>query len=145
MQTNNDLVSSIRLWDYRPLRDTYGQLQSLRPYYVFNGVDLDRYKLAGGEEQVMIAARELNSDALPSQSRSWVNQHLVFTHGYGVVASPVNQIENAGQPHFLVHDLPVVSEDPALTVTRPQIYFGEAEDNYVVVNTTAKEFDYPGG
>ncbi len=145
VQTNNDLVNSIRLWDYRPLRDTYSQLQSLRTYYVFNGVDLDRYKLAGGEQQVMISARELNSNALPSQARSWVNQHLVYTHGYGVVASPVNQIENAGQPHFLVHDLPVVSEDPALAVTRPQIYFGEAEDNYAVVNTTAKEFDYPSG
>jgi len=145
VQTNNDLVSSIRLWDYRPLRDTYVQLQALRPYYNFNGVDLDRYQLAGGEQQVMISARELHTADLPSQSRSWVNQHLVFTHGYGVVASPVNQIENAGQPRFLVHDLPVVSEDPALTVTRPQIYFGEAEDNYVVVNTAAKEFDYPSG
>jgi uncharacterized membrane protein (UPF0182 family) len=145
INTNRDLVNNIRLWDYRPLRQTYSQLQSLRPYYVFQGVDLDRYKLAGGEEQVMISARELNTDDLPTQAHTWQNIHLVYTHGYGVVASPVNRIENAGQPHFLVRDLPVVSDDPALAVTRPQIYFGEAEDNYAVVGTTALEFDYPKG
>ncbi|HUS13634.1 MAG TPA: UPF0182 family protein, partial [Chloroflexia bacterium] len=133
------------LWDYRPLLQTYGQLQSLRPYYVFRGVDLDRYPLAGGEQQVMISARELNTDGLSAQARTWQNEHLVFTHGYGVVASPVNAIENAGQPHFIVRDLPPVSEDPVLSVTRPQIYYGEAEDNYVVVRTRAQEFDYPAG
>ncbi|HMA35949.1 MAG TPA: UPF0182 family protein, partial [Chloroflexia bacterium] len=134
-----------RLWDYRPLLQTYGQLQSLRPYYVFKGVDIDRYPLAGGEAQVMISARELNPDGLASQAQTWVNQHLVYTHGFGVVAIPVNQIENSGQPHFLVHDLPPVSEDPVLAVTRPQIYYGEAEDNYVFVRTGAQEFDYPSG
>lgn len=143
--SNQPLVNSIRLWDYRPLLTTYGQLQSLRPYYIFRGVDLDRYPLAGGEEQIMIAARELNPEGLSEQARTWQNQHLVFTHGYGVVASPVNEIENAGAPHFLVRDLPPVSEDPVLQVTRPQIYYGEAEDNYVVVRTGTQEFDYPAG
>ncbi|MGI8586711.1 MAG: UPF0182 family membrane protein [Chloroflexia bacterium] len=142
---NRSLVDSIRLWDYRPLLDTYGQLQSLRPYYIFHGVDLDRYTLGGTEQQVMISARELNPAGLATQAQTWVNQHLVYTHGYGVVASPVNQIENAGQPHFLVHDLPPVSEDPVLQVNRPQIYYGEAEDNYVFVGTGTQEFDYPAG
>lgn len=145
VEANRDLVNSIRLWDYRPLRDTYNQLQSLRPYYTFTGVDIDRYPLSGGERQVMIAARELNVDGLQPQARTWLNQHLVYTHGYGVVASPVNRIEEAGQPHFLVRNLPPASEDPTLAITRPQIYYGEAEDNYVIVHTGAEEFDYPAG
>ncbi|HET7081768.1 MAG TPA: UPF0182 family protein [Chloroflexia bacterium] len=145
VESNRNLVDSIRLWDYRPLLQTYSQLQSLRPYFVFHGVDLDRYPLAGGEAQVMISAREINTDGLAETARTWLNQHLVYTHGYGVVASPVNQIESGGQPHFIVRDFPVVSEDPALKVTVPQIYYGEAEENYAVVNTNAEEFDYPAG
>ncbi len=145
INSNSTLVSSIRLWDYRPLLQTYSQLQSLRPYFTFQGVDIDRYPLASGVQQVMISARELNINGLQPQAQTWLNQHLVYTHGYGVVASSVNQIENAGQPHFLLHDLPPVAEDPVLALTRPQIYYGEAEDNYVFVHTGTQEFDYPAG
>src|SRR5262249_51599452 len=97
IQANRDLVDSIRLWDYRPLLLTYTQLQSLRPYFSFRNVDLDRYMLGGSEQQVMIAARELNISGLQPQAQTWLNQHLVYTHGYGVVASSVNSIENGGQ------------------------------------------------
>ena len=143
LTTNEATVRNIRLWDYRPLLDVFGQLQAIRSYYVFNGVDIDRYQLADGERQVMISAREINVERLPSQARTWLNQHLIYTHGYGVVVAPVNEIESAGLPRLMVKDLPPQSSDPALAITQPRIYYGESIENYVFVNTGQREFDYP--
>ena len=146
LSANAATVNNIRLWDYRPLLDVFTQLQAIRSYYVFNqqnGVDIDRYPLAGGERQVMIAAREMDVTRLADQAATWLNQHLVYTHGYGAVVVPVNAIESAGLPQFLVKDLPPVASDPVLNITQPRIYFGEAEDNYIFVDTGQPEFDYP--
>ena len=118
-------------------------MQAIRSYYIFNNVDIDRYKLAGGERQVMIAAREMDVTRLPDQASTWLNQHLVYTHGYGAVVVPVNRSRRRACPHFMVKDLPPVAEDPALAITEPRIYYGEAKDNYVFVDTGQPEFDYP--
>jgi uncharacterized membrane protein (UPF0182 family) len=140
-------VASIRLWDHRPLKDTYNQLQSIRPYYVFDDVDIDRYAgLPGGQNgarrQVMLSARELAVEKLGAQAQTWVNQRLQYTHGYGVVMSPVNEVTAEGMPNFAVKDVPPTGVVP---VPRPEVYFGEQTSAYVVVNTKAEEFDYPKG
>ncbi len=143
---NPNITNNIRLWDYRPLQDTYGQLQSLRSYYSLDGVDIDRYTLSGVQRQVMLAPRELNSDNLAESIRTWENIHFRYTHGYGLVMSPVNQIEGEGLPKLLIKDIPPVSDQPELQVTRPEIYYGESTDQYVFVNSSAiQEFDYPVG
>jgi uncharacterized membrane protein (UPF0182 family) len=143
---NPNITNNIRLWDYRPLQDTYGQLQSIRSYYSLLGVDIDRYLLNGVQRQVMLAPRELNSDNLSESIRTWENIHFRYTHGYGLVMSPVNEIEGEGLPHLLIKDIPPVSDLPELQVTRPEIYYGEATDQYVFVNSSAiEEFDYPVG
>jgi hypothetical protein len=139
---NVDTVENIRLWDYRPLLDTYSQLQSIRPYYDFRDVDIDRYTINGKYRQVMISARELTQARLPSQAQTWVNQRLVYTHGYGVAMSPVNAITADGSPDFLVKNLPPVGD---VKVDRPGIYFGEKMDGYAIVKTRTQEFDYPMG
>ncbi len=143
LATNQNTVNNIRLWDYRPLLDVFTQLQAIRSYYVFNGVDIDRYPIGGAERQVMISAREMDVTRLPDQASTWLNQHLVYTHGYGAVVVPVNQIESAGLPQLLLKDLPPQASDPSLALTQPRIYYGEAEENYVFVNTGQPEFDYP--
>ena len=140
-------VASIRLWDHRPLKDTYNQLQSIRPYYVFDDIDIDRYAgLLGGQNgarrQVMLSARELAVDKLGTQAQTWVNQRLQYTHGYGVVMSPVNEVTTEGMPNFAVKDVPPTG---VVSVPRPEVYFGEQTTAYVVVNTKAEEFDYPKG
>jgi hypothetical protein len=144
LERNRATVDNIRLWDYRPLLSAYRQLQALRPYYVFGDVDIDRYPLGGQQRQVMLAARELDSTRLTTQARTWVNEHLVYTHGYGLVMSPVNRISEEGMPIFFLKDIPPVSSG-GLPVTRPQIYFGELTSRYVIVNTQVQEFDYPRG
>ncbi|MEO6458711.1 MAG: UPF0182 family protein, partial [Chloroflexia bacterium] len=142
---NRNTVDNIRLWDYRPLLATYAQLQEIRSYYSFGEVDIDRYTMGGRLRQVMLSARELNSGDLNEQVRTWQNQHIVYTHGYGAVVSPVNEIEGEGLPRLLVKDIPPVSSVPELEITRPEIYYGEQADEYVFVNTTEQEFDYPLG
>ena len=143
---NPNITNNIRLWDYRPLQDTYGQLQSLRSYYSLDGVDIDRYTLSGVQRQVMLAPRELNSDNLAESIRTWENIHFRYTHGYGLVMSPVNEIQGEGLPNLLIKDIPPVSSYPELQVTRPEIYYGESTDQYVFVNSSAiQEFDYPVG
>jgi uncharacterized membrane protein (UPF0182 family) len=137
-----DTLENIRLWDYRPLRDTLNQVQTFRPYYEFVDVDVDRYVLGGRLRQVMISARELNPQRLPAQARTWVNQRLQFTHGYGAAVASVNEATPEGLPRLLVQDIPPSGEIP---IREPGIYFGERMDSYVVVNTTAQEFDYPQG
>lgn len=135
-------VKNIRLWDYRPLRDTYAQIQEIRLYYEFVDVDVDRYYLDDTYRQVTLSPREMATQQL--QSRTWVNEHLQFTHGYGLVMSPVNVVTPEGLPELLVRDLPPRSV-PGLEITRPEIYYGEKTDNYVFVKSTIKEFDYPSG
>ncbi len=142
LQDNDATVKNIRLWNYQPLLATYAQLQQIRTYYEFVDVDNDRYNIDGTYRQVMLSARELSHEQLPS--RIWINEHLVYTHGYGVVYSPVNQISKEGLPEFFVKDIPPVSNG-FVDVTRPEIYFGEVANDYVFVKTAAQELDYPAG
>ncbi|HEY6419804.1 MAG TPA: UPF0182 family protein, partial [Candidatus Binataceae bacterium] len=137
-------VKNIRLWDPRPLIDTYRQLQEIRLYYDFKDVDIDRYWIDGQYTEVMLSPRELNVDQLPDNAQTWVNQHLKFTHGAGLSMSPVNEKDSEGLPIFYVKDIPAVS-NVGLKITQPAIYFGEERDNYVVVDSATPEFDYPKG
>ncbi len=140
---NADIIKNIRINDYSPLKMTINQLQGIRLYYEFNDVDIDRYVIDGEERQVFIAAREMNQEKL--DQRTWVNTHLQFTHGYGVALSPVNEVTAEGQPVLMVKDIPPSTQKPELKVTRPEIYFGEFTNNYIIVNAREKEFDYPKG
>ena len=142
IKDNAGTLANIRLWDYRPLRDSYNQLQSIRPYYTFGDVDIDRYTLDGGYRQVMLAARELAPERLGAQAQNWINRRLQFTHGYGLVMSPVNQVAQEGQPILLVKDVP---PNGPLPIDRPEVYFGENTSGYIVVASRVKEFDYPSG
>ncbi len=139
---NEVTISNIRLWDPRPLKNTYNQLQSFRPYYDFNDVDVDRYIIDGEYRQVMLSARELSAEKLPEEAQTWVNRKLQFTHGYGLVMSPVNEVTAQGLPELQVKDIPPVG---IFNIERPQIYYGEKTNNYVIVRTKSQEFDYPMG
>jgi uncharacterized membrane protein (UPF0182 family) len=139
---NETTINNIRLWDHRPLKDTYNQIQSIRLYYDFVDIDIDRYMLDGDYRQVMLSARELSLEKLSEQAQTWVNQRLQFTHGYGIALSPVNEISAEGLPILFVKDIPPVGD---LEIEQPQIYFGEKTDHYVIVGTTTQEFDYPMG
>ncbi len=141
---NDATIRNIRLWDPRTLLSSYNQLQQLRPYYQFTTVSIDRYDVNGVYRETMLAPRELNIAGLPATSQTWVNQHLTYTHGFGVVVSAVNQVTSDGSPDFLVQDVPPVSSAPDLTITQPRIYYGLLGTNYSLVNTTTPEFDYPG-
>ena len=136
----NQTIANIRLWDYRPMRTTYNQIQALRQYYQFQDIDIDRYVVDGQQKQVLLSARELVPDQLSGEAQTWVNQRLVYTHGYGAAASPVAEITFDGLPTFLLQDLPPKG---SIHIERPQIYFSEVSKNYVIVNTDTKEFDYP--
>jgi uncharacterized membrane protein (UPF0182 family) len=142
IRSNAATLRNVRLWDHRPLLDTFAQLQEIRPYYDFVSVDNDRYVIDGEYRQVMLSARELNSQALPN--RTWVNERLVFTHGYGVTLGPVNQVTQEGLPVLFIKDLPPVSS-VNLTVEQPSLYFGELSSDHVLVRTNADEFHYPRG
>ncbi|MCK8823749.1 UPF0182 family membrane protein [Fuchsiella alkaliacetigena] len=144
LQNNQGTVSNIRLWDPRPLASTYHQLQGMRNYYNFNDIDVDRYDINGEYRQVMLGARELNKQNLPERAKTWVNEKLKYTHGFGLAMSYVNLVTSDGQPEFLIKDLPPRSEFQ-LEVEEPRLYFGEETDDYVIVNTDVKEFDYPSG
>ena len=139
----NDLtLQNIRLWDHRPLLRTYSQLQVIRSYYDFVDVDNDRYWINGNYRQVSLSPRELSSEKLPS--RIWINEHLTYTHGFGLCMGPVNQTSKEGLPEFMIKDIPPAASTN-IRVKRPQIYFGEKTQSYCFVNTQAKEFDYPSG
>ena len=138
-------IQNIRIWDERPLLKTYQQIQSIRLYYDFNNVDVDRYVLGGQYRQLMLAARELVVSQLPAQANTWVNRHLTYTHGYGLAASPVNEVTREGLPRLFIKDLPPVCEAGLEKIVRPEIYYGEMTDQYVLVKTTSKEFDFPKG
>ncbi len=139
---NRATIDNIRLWDPTPLKDTYNQIQAIRLYYNFHDVDVDRYTLDGEYRQVMLAARELAPEQLSTQAQTWVNRRLQFTHGYGAVMSPVNEVTPQGLPVLWAKDIPPVGD---FAITRPQIYFGERDESYVIVKTNTEEFDYPVG
>jgi hypothetical protein len=140
---NQATINNVRLWDHEPLLQTFAQIQEIRTYYTFVSVDNDRYRINGELRQVMLSPRELSPAALPS--RTWVNERLTFTHGYGLTLGPVNRVNEQGLPVLYVKDLPPKSEYPELAVTQPEIYFGEVPDDYVFVKTHQKEFNYPEG
>ncbi len=135
-------IENLRLWDYKPLQDTYQQLQSIRTYYAFKDIDLDRYTIAGRTQQLELSARELDSAKLQQQAQSWVNLKLQYTHGYGVAASPVSAVAGEGLPTYVASDIPTSGP---LKVERPQIYFGETGDDFVLAPSLEPEFDYPKG
>jgi uncharacterized membrane protein (UPF0182 family) len=144
IQSNQGTLSNVRLWDYKPLLDSYNQVQINRAYYRFTDVDIDRYSVDSSYRQVMLAARELDVGLLQSQARTWVNTHLVYTHGYGAVVSPTREVTSEGGPVLWVENIPPVATK-SIKVTRPELYFGELTDEYSIVNTKAQEFDYPVG
>ncbi len=141
---NADTLDNVRLWDPSIVKQSYQQLQAIRPYYDFADVDIDRYPVDGVERQVLVSAREMNVDQLAEQAKTWVNRHLVYTHGYGLAMSPVNAADSRGLPQFLIGDIPPKSTAD-VKITQPAIYFGEDTTDYVVVNTGINEFDYPQG
>jgi len=139
---NSATMNNIRLWDYRPLKDTYNQLQSIRLYYDFIDIDVDRYTIDGSYRQVLLGARELSPEKLATQAQTWVNRRLQYTHGYGVSMSPTNEVTEQGLPNLWIKDVPPIG---MIEIERPEIYFGENTDDYVMVNTRVEEFDYPRG
>jgi len=143
---NNQLtLQNIRLWDVKALQDTLRQIQEIRTYYDFPDIDIDRYQIDGTMHEVMLAARELNVDKLPESSRNWINDKLIYTHGYGITMNPVNGFTPEGMPTLLLSNMPVQSTSPSLNVTRPEIYFGEMTNTDVYVKTRQQEFNYPQG
>jgi hypothetical protein len=142
LDRNQSTIENVPLWNDRPLLDTFSQIQEIRTYYDFVAVDNDRYTIDGKYRQIMLSARELNSQSLPS--RTWINEHLTFTHGYGLTLGPVNEVTRQGLPVLFIRDLPPVSTHD-LTVTQPAIYYGELPNDHVFVRTKTEEFDYPRG
>lgn len=142
IERNAATLENVRLWDHQPLLETFGQIQEIRTYYDFVSVDNDRYRVNGTLRQVMLSARELNSASLPN--RTWVNERLTFTHGYGLTLGPVNQVTEEGLPVLFVQDLPPVTT-AGFEVAQPSLYFGELSSDYAVVRTKTREFHYPRG
>ncbi len=142
---NQATLQNIRLWDWHALQDTLRQIQEIRTYYDFPDIDIDRYEVNGEERQVMLAARELNIEKLPESSRNWINEKLIYTHGYGITMNPVNGFTSEGLPKLMLSNMPIQSTVPAIQVKRPEIYFGELTNTDVYVKTRQKEFDYPQG
>ena len=144
LDRNGPTLQDARIWDWRALEPQLQQIQGLRPYYTFAGVDIDRYMIDGAERQVMITARELNLEKLPDQAKVWVNLALRYTHGYGAVAVPVNEMDGRGNPVLWAHDIPINAKGD-LAVTHGAIYYGALTRDRVYVRTTEKEFDFPQG
>ncbi len=142
---NQSTLQNIRLWDWRALQDTLRQLQEIRTYYDFPDIDIDRYTVNGALRQVMLATRELNVDKLPESSRNWINEKLIYTHGYGITMNPVNGFTPEGLPTLILRDMPIQSSAPEIKVTRPEVYFGEMTNTDVYVKTRQQEFNYPQG
>ena len=142
---NQATLQNIRLWDWHALQDTLRQIQEIRTYYDFPDIDIDRYDIDGTTREVMLAARELNVEKLPESSRNWINEKLIYTHGYGITMNPVNGFTTEGLPNLILSNMPVQSTVPGFAVTRPEIYFGELTDTDVYVKTRQQEFNYPQG
>jgi hypothetical protein len=142
---NQATLQNIRLWDWHALQDTLRQIQEIRTYYDFPDIDIDRYTINGQMSEVMLGARELSVDKLPDSSRNWINEKLIYTHGYGITMNPVNGFTPEGLPTLLLSNMPVQSTVPDLTITRPEIYFGQMTNTDVYVKTKQQEFNYPQG
>jgi uncharacterized membrane protein (UPF0182 family) len=142
---NQDTLQNIRLWDWRALQDTLRQIQEIRTYYDFPDIDIDRYTVDGSTREMMLAARELNIDRLPGSSRNWINEKLIYTHGYGITMNPVNGFTPEGLPTLALANMPVQSTVAGIEVKRPEIYFGQLTNTDVYVKTRQKEFNYPQG
>ncbi len=142
---NRSTLENIRLWDWRALKDTLTQIQAIRTYYDFTDVDVDRYVIGGQKRQMMLATREINTEKLPEQSRNWVNEKLIYTHGYGLTMNTANGFTAEGLPKFVLSNMPIESTAPEVKVTRPEIYFGQETNANVYVKTKRKEFNYPQG
>jgi hypothetical protein len=138
-------LHNIRILDWRPLEQSYKQLQEIRPYYDLSEIDIDRYTIGGNYTQVMLSPREMLQSSLDPNAQTWLNRHLVYTHGYGVVMSPVSSVTPQGRPKFLIQDIPPITDYPNLEIERPEIYYGMKTDNFVFVNTKTDEFNYPKG
>ncbi len=148
LQANRETLDNVRLWDRRALQSTLAQIQEIRTYYDFRTPDVDRYMINSRLREVMLSGREMNVDQLPEQSRNWINQHVVYTHGYGVTMNTVNEFTPEGLPNLALKNMPVESSAPEIKVTRPEIYFGEESNSHVYLRTkpqgaTAPEFNYP--
>jgi uncharacterized membrane protein (UPF0182 family) len=144
LEANKATIENIRLWDWQPLSDTYAQLQEIRTYYKLRNLDVDRYWLGDTYQSVMLSARELNSALLPPNAQTWVNRHILFTHGNGAVMSPVTQKSGEGLPLLYLHDIPPIAHGGP-DIREPRIYYGQQTDDYVIVKGTVPEFDYPKG
>jgi uncharacterized membrane protein (UPF0182 family) len=144
LDANRATVENIRLWDWHALQDTLKQIQAIRKYYDFPDVDVDRYDV-DGVRQMMVAAREIDVAKMPEASQNWINEKLIYTHGYGITMNTANGFTPEGMPKFIVSDMPVQSNSPAVKVTRPEIYFGQETNTDVYVKTRQKEFDFPQG
>ncbi len=144
-ENNQATLQNIRLWDWHALQDTLRQIQEIRTYYDFPDIDIDRYEIDGTTREVMLATRELSVDKLPESSRNWINEKLIYTHGYGITMNPVNGFTPEGLPTLILSNMPVQSTVRGLTVARPEVYFGELTDTDVYVKTRQKEFNYPQG
>ncbi|HEV2141758.1 MAG TPA: UPF0182 family protein, partial [Candidatus Dormibacteraeota bacterium] len=142
VQNDQVTVNNLRLWDYTELKETYDQQQTLRTYYTFNDIDIDRYIINGQYQQLEISARELDTAKLAAAAQNWVNIHLQYTHGYGAAGSPVNAVVGEGLPDYAVGDIPPKG---VLSITQPAIYFGELTNDYVLAPSNTREFDYPQG
>ena len=145
LEQNSATIENIKIWDHRPLRSTYKQVQVIRLYYDFPSISVDRYTAADRYWQVMLSARELVVGQLPEQSQTWGNKHLQYTHGYGVCLSPVKLVVGEGLPDLWVKDIPPESRYPHMQIRQPEIYYGQATSEYALVKTSTKEFDYPKG
>jgi uncharacterized protein len=147
LENAEETITNVRILDYRPLTKTYKQTQEIRLYYDLSGIDIDRYNINGKYTQVMLAPRELDQTQIAQNAKTWVNLHMVYSHGFGVVMSPVNAVTNEGLPNYLIKDIPptYTTTENNLKISQPRIYYGEKENNFILVNTKTNEFDYPKG
>ncbi len=145
LNANKPTLDNIRLWDWHALQDTLKQIQAIRTYYDFPDVDVDRYRISDTTRQTMIAAREIDLKKLPEASRNWINEKLIYTHGYGITMNTANGFTPEGMPRFLVSDMPITSTSPDVKVSRPEIYFGQETNSDIYVKTKQREFDFPQG
>ena len=143
----SETIDNVRILDWRPLTKTYKQTQEIRLYYDLAGIDIDRYNINGKYTQIMLAPRELNQNQITENAKTWVNLHMVYTHGFGVVMSPVNKVTKQGLPDYFIKDIPPIYtvDEENLKISKPQIYYGEQDNNFVLVNTKTNEFDFPKG
>src|SRR5438876_3825317 len=145
LANNRPTLDNIRLWDWRALNETLTQIQAIRTYYTFTDVDVDRYVVGGQKRQMMLSTREVDSEKLPPSSRNWVNEKLIYTHGYGITMNTANGFDAEGMPKFVLSNMPIESTAPEVKITRPEIYFGQKTDTDVYVKTKRMEFNYPQG